>query len=75
MRIQIGERVRYSAKYLRSVSDFSKESADRTGVIRGIEDLGKARLAAVEWDDDPGALKRVLASNLWPERKLGLEPS
>lgn len=40
MKIKVGDKVAYSAKFLRSIGDFSKYSAEKRGTVEKIIDLG-----------------------------------
>lgn len=45
-KIKVGDKVAWSAKFLRSIADFSKYSADKRGVVEKIEDLGGGMVIA-----------------------------
>lgn len=38
--LKIGDKVRYTAEFLRSIADYSKSSADKFGYIESFEDFG-----------------------------------
>lgn len=38
---KIGDKVAYSAKFLKSISDFSARSANKRGTITALQDFGK----------------------------------
>lgn len=46
MKFKPGDKVAWSAKFLKSIGDFSKYSADKRGVIKKIEDLGGGLIIA-----------------------------
>ena len=58
----IGDRVNYSARFLRSIQGDC--FADRIGTVRGIGTYGRTTVARVEWDDDPGETTAALPVNL-----------
>jgi hypothetical protein len=58
---QPGDRVVYSARFIRSIQ--GDEVADRVGTVREIIE-GRVPRARVEWDDQPGELSSALPVNL-----------
>ena len=61
-RPQVGDRVSYSARFLRSIQ--GHELADREGTVREIRTSGTVTVARVEWADEPGELSSALPVNL-----------
>lgn len=57
----VGDRVNYSARFLRSIQ--GHEVADRIGTVREIID-GNTPRARIEWDDEPGELSSALPVNI-----------
>ena len=59
----IGDKVRYSVKFLRSIACYAGPMACATGTVTDLESFGDSSLASVDWhgEDLP---KRILASNL-----------
>jgi hypothetical protein len=50
----VGDRVAHSVKFLRSICDYSKDSADRRGTVQSIVDYKLAfPVLKVLWDDQP----------------------
>ena len=49
-----GDRVCYAAKFLNSIQDYSKESADAVGTVTEVKDYGlKHPILHVKWDGVP----------------------
>lgn len=71
---EVDDDVIYAAKFLRSICDFSKESADRVGRVMAISDTSGRQLVEVKWNDDPENHAHVMGSNLWHARRKHLEP-
>ncbi len=75
----VGMRVKYAARFLRSICDYSADSANRVGTIIEIKDLGGKcpAIAKIKWDDepdrDPDETPGALLSNLTPADKIHLE--
>ena len=67
--IELGMRVQYSARWLRSTGQLTGAVPFRKGTVRGLETtVGpgvQLQVAVVDWDDKEGA-NRVLTCNLWP---------
>lgn len=72
-KLQVGDRVRYSAMFLRSTGQYLGEVPQAKGVITGFKDLGsETKLADVRWENCRTCAGRVNVFNLW---KVGrLEP-
>ncbi len=51
--LKIGDRVRYTAEFLRSICDYSKNSADKYGIIESFEDLDVIVLAKLNKSNLP----------------------
>lgn len=60
--LELGDRVAYSATFLRAIGDYSYESASMRAHVIGFEPLGGNRLARLKWND--GSDRSVLESNL-----------
>jgi len=71
--IKIGDRVRYSARFLRSIAAYTGDLGHARGVVRELHQLGRrgCTLATVDWRDGD-IPRRVNVANLWPEGKLEL---
>lgn len=68
---KVGDRVAYRAGFLRSICDYSHESASKRGTIVAMPlDI----LAEIDWDGGSSAARRVHVGNLWPADKIHLEP-
>ena len=48
--MQIGDKVAYSAEFLRSIADFSKKSADKRGIITRFEGDKNFMIAYIDGD-------------------------
>lgn len=61
--IKPGDRVAYSAQFLRSIGAYTGDLPHARGVVESVQVLGNCQLVTVRWDDTelPG---RVLACNL-----------
>lgn len=74
----VGQRVAYRAAFLRSIMDYSYDSASLRGTIKGLEILYTShdmpRVVLVKWD---GITKssRVLECNLIAADRIHLEPA
>ena len=69
-KLKVGDRVRYSAMFLRSTGQYTGEVPFAKGRIVGFDDLGPGtKLAEIEWEncDCP---RRVNAFNLWKVSRL-----
>ena len=65
-KLQVGDRVRYSAMFLRSTGQYLGEVPQAKGVITGIDGLGSdTRIADVRWENCRVCAARVNAFNLW----------
>jgi hypothetical protein len=69
--IQIGEKVKYSRNFLRSIGDYT-DLAHWVGVVREIRPIGGITLAEVAWDN--GETTKVNIKNLVAVSRLHLEP-
>lgn len=72
-----GTRVRYAKDFLRSIADYSRESAQRTGTIQPdpIQTYGPTfHIIKIQWDGET-EIGSVNCSNLVPENRLHLEPA
>ncbi len=64
--MKVGDRVRYSGNFLRSVGILYGELPQATGKIVALKTYGQApAIATVEWDR-PNMPARVMVSNLRP---------
>ena len=72
-KLEVGDRVQYSARFLRSISCFTGELPQARGNIVELLPMGQATLAQVDWgpgaDDVP---QKVLVQNLERARQVGL---
>ena len=61
--MQIGDKVRYSVNFLRSISCYAGPMACATGIVSAVEPFGSQPLVTVDWqgEDLP---KRILECNL-----------
>jgi hypothetical protein len=62
-RINIGDRVAYSANWLRSVGLYTGDLPAARGTVKALDQLGSTTLAVIDWgtDDIP---RRVNVANL-----------
>lgn len=67
-KFRIGDRVMYSAKFLRSIADFSFKTSSRRMTITSLTPLGPG-LCYCKLVDDNGESCAALDSNLHPENK------
>ena len=69
-------RVKWSAKFLRSIADYSHASASREGVIVGpVTSYSPTfHVAPIKWDDEQDA-GGVNCANIIPVSKIHLEPA
>ena len=76
---KVGDRIAWSAKFLRSIADYSADSANQLGTVMEIKDYGlKAPVLKVKWDGDDRPLEEscgVLATNAVLENRIHLEPA
>ena len=61
--IQVGDRVAYSAAWLRSIGCCTGELPQARGTVTSLQAIGKQHLATVQWDQ-PDLPAKVLACNL-----------
>ena len=62
-----GDRVAYSAKFLRSIGDYSHGSASMRGTVTGVREIRgmKFPIVSIKWDHDSDPLRAgALACNL-----------
>ena len=61
--MQIGDKVKYSVRFLRSIACYAGPMACATGTVTAMEEFGSSSLVSVDWhgEDLP---KRILESNL-----------
>ena len=51
--IKTGDRVAYSARFLRSICDYSHASASKRGTVTGLKTYGHGfTVATIKWDND-----------------------
>lgn len=60
--VDTGDRVGYSARFIRSVQ--AHELADRRGTVVEIRRRGRTTVARVRWDDCPDEVTGALVQNL-----------
>ena len=70
---KVGDKVRYSREFLRSIQDYTAESANREGTVIKIDIKGFENFVKIKWEDEEG-LHFALSRNLWPADKIHLEP-
>lgn len=75
MSINIGDRVALSAKFLRSIGDYSHASASKRGTVVSCEGTDSWRLLGIEWDGDVDGPRHVLDKNLVRAARIHLEPA
>ena len=63
MSIQVGDRVAYSAKFLRSIGCYSGDMPHARGTVTALQPLGQTTLAVVDWNTDE-IPRRVNTANL-----------
>jgi len=61
--MQVGDQVRYSVKFLRSIACYAGPMACATGTVSAVEAFGSGKLVSVDWhgEDLP---ERILDANL-----------
>lgn len=70
--LKVGDRVRYSTKFLRSISAYTGDLPFARGEIEELKPIGRSELliATIKWDraygggDEGSAARKVLVSNL-----------
>jgi hypothetical protein len=62
-KIKVGDRVAYSAAFLRSTGQYAGDVPHAKGEVRALVSLGETTLAEIEWDK-PGLPGRVNVANL-----------
>jgi len=62
--LQPGDRVAYSAQFLRSIGCQTGELPAARGTVEAIENLGSTQLARIAWDTPGNLPQRVAAANL-----------
>ena len=73
MHVSAGDTVAFSVNFLRSISDYSANSANRRGTVTEIEDFGGgAFYCTVDWQDGSKPM-RVHGSNLIRADRVGKE--
>ena len=74
--LTIGDRVAYSAKFLRSICDYSHASASKRGTVLAIRPLAGSKHAHVKikWDDDDDELRAgALSCNIVKVQSIASE--
>lgn len=66
---QVGDRVKYSRKFLRSIGTFTGEMPFARGTVRATEKLGEITLAVMDWNDDDMP-EKVNVNNLTLEENM-----
>ena len=65
MKLKIGDKVAYSAKFLRSVGAFCGPMGFARGKIIGIKALSsECQIATIEWDKDADMPQKVNVANI-----------
>jgi hypothetical protein len=75
-KLKVGDRVAYSAKFLRSVADYSHRSASMRGAVLDLRPLPHSanQLVGVKWDNDNDGLRAgALSCNLVSVAQLASE--
>lgn len=73
-KLNVGDRVAYSAKFLRSICDYSHESASKRGTVTSLKDYGTMTHVKIDWDDDKDELRSgAAASNLVRVQNISAE--
>lgn len=49
--IEVGNKVRYTAAFLKSIGAYTGPTGFMTGEVQSIKDLGSLTIATVKWDD------------------------
>lgn len=70
-----GDRVAYSARFLRSICDYSHESASKRGTVTGVKTYGsKCVIVSIDWDEDKDELRAgANAANLVLVSRIAVE--
>jgi hypothetical protein len=56
--LNVGDRVAYSAKFLRSICDYSHDSASMRGTVTKLTSYGHScMIAGIKWDNDNDELR------------------
>lgn len=74
--LQVGDRVAYSAKFLRSIGDYSHQSASMRGTVQGLRPMAHSKnvLVKIKWDNDDDELRAgALSCNLVRVEKIAAE--
>ncbi len=70
----VGDRVAYSAKFLRSICDYSHESASKRGTVTKIKNYGSMTHVGIDWDNDKDELHAgAAACNLVRVSQIAVE--
>lgn len=73
---QVGDRVAYAAKFLRSIADYSHQSASMRGTVTAVKQYGgmKFPVVSVKWDNETDELRAgALACNLVKVAQIAAE--
>jgi len=62
--LQPGDRVAYSAQFLRSIGCQTGELPAARGTVREVSQLGSITLASIDWDRPEDLPQRVAVANL-----------
>ena len=62
--LQPGDRIAYSAAFLRSIGCQTGELPAARGTVEAIENLGSTQLARIAWDRPDNLPQRVAVANL-----------
>jgi len=72
-KIGVGDTVKYSRNFLRSIGEYGGSLPRAKGVVTGIKNLGGLKLAVIDWDD-PDVPEKVNVKNLVLVSRMHLEP-
>ena len=50
--IAVGDKVAYSASFLRSIAAYSAEIPHARGVVKELQTIGETTLAVIDWNND-----------------------
>lgn len=69
--IEVGSRVAYSARFLRSTGQHTGRAPALRGTVRALDPFGDGSMAQVDWHDGTGG--RVLVPNLTLTSRIGID--
>ena len=50
--IEVGDKVAYSASFLRSIAAYAGEMPHARGVVQELQTIGETTLAVIDWNND-----------------------